>query len=305
MRDIIADNTLLLPTLSRFEIALGFGDSTVRDVCMRTGVDTNTFLAVANLMSRRPYAGLQINIETLIRYLKNAHVYFLDFLLPSIRRKLIEAISVIERNEVPLLILKFFDDYQEEVNKHMDYENKYVFNYVEQLMKGEHPTGEFTISDFEANHKPIASKLHELKEIIICHYTGDGNRVDMLNSVLLDIIMCERDLMGHCEVEDCLFVPAVRDLESSVKEGLNMDNRMETDVMSEALSDLTEREREIISCVARGMSNKEIADKLCLSVHTVATHRRNVSSKLEIHSTSGLTIFAIIHHLIDLSEVKL
>ncbi|MCM1449099.1 MAG: LuxR C-terminal-related transcriptional regulator [Clostridiales bacterium] len=304
MRDIIADNLLLLSTLSRFDIALGFGDSTVGDVCSRTGVDTNTFLAVANLMSYRPYTGIKIDINTLIRYLKNAHVYFLDYILPSIRRKLIDAMSVVERNEIPLLILKFFDDYHEEVEKHMNYENKYVFDYVDKLLAGEKPCNGFTIFDFEANHKPIASKLHELKEIIICHYTGEGNRVDLLNTALFDIIMCERDLLGHCEVEDRIFVPAVKILEESISSISTIPDKKESTGKSNAISELTDREKEIISCVARGMSNKEIADRLCLSVHTVATHRRNVSGKLEIHSTSGLTIFAIIHKLIDLSDMN-
>ena len=67
--------------------------------------------------------------------------------------------------------------------------------------------------------------------------------------------------------------------------------------------ELTDRESEILVSVAKGMTNKEIADALNLSVHTVATHRRNISAKLEIHSSAGLAIYAIIHNLIDLSEV--
>ena len=67
---------------------------------------------------------------------------------------------------------------------------------------------------------------------------------------------------------------------------------------------LSIRERDILTCVARGMANKEIADHLCLSVHTVTTHRRNICSKLSIHSPAGLTIFAILHHLADPSEVE-
>ena len=48
----------------------------------------------------------------------------------------------------------------------------------------------------------------------------------------------------------------------------------------------------------------EIAEALCISVHTVTTHRRNIASKLGIHSTAGLTIFAIINKLVDLHEVN-
>lgn len=45
-------------------------------------------------------------------------------------------------------------------------------------------------------------------------------------------------------------------------------------------------------------------EKLYLSVHTVATHRKNISSKLEIHSTAGLAIFAILHHLVDIKDLN-
>ena len=62
---------------------------------------------------------------------------------------------------------------------------------------------------------------------------------------------------------------------------------------------LSDREKDIIRCVARGMSNKEIADKLFLSIHTVTTHRRNITRKLQIHSLAGLTIYAIANNLIE------
>ena len=68
---------------------------------------------------------------------------------------------------------------------------------------------------------------------------------------------------------------------------------------------LSQREKEIITLVAKGLTNKEIADKLFLSVHTVITHRRNIARKLEIHSATGLAIYAIVNHLVDLKEIKI
>ena len=67
---------------------------------------------------------------------------------------------------------------------------------------------------------------------------------------------------------------------------------------------LTPREREIIICVVKGMTNKEIAGQLYLSTHTVITHRRNISKKLQIHSPSGLTIYAIMNKLVELEDIK-
>jgi Response regulator containing a CheY-like receiver domain and an HTH DNA-binding domain len=68
---------------------------------------------------------------------------------------------------------------------------------------------------------------------------------------------------------------------------------------------LSQREKEIIVYVVKGMTNKEIAEKLYLSIHTVITHRRNISRKLQIHSASGLTIYAIVNKLVELNELKI
>jgi len=53
------------------------------------------------------------------------------------------------------------------------------------------------------------------------------------------------------------------------------------------------------------LQNKEIADRLYISVNTVITHRRNIARKLQIHSPAGLTIYAIVNGLVDISSVKL
>ncbi|MFR9532312.1 MAG: LuxR C-terminal-related transcriptional regulator [Rikenellaceae bacterium] len=68
--------------------------------------------------------------------------------------------------------------------------------------------------------------------------------------------------------------------------------------------DLSAREKEIIVCVVKGLTNKQIAATLHLSTHTVIAHRRNIASKLQIHSPAGLTIYAIVNKLVDLSDIK-
>ena len=67
---------------------------------------------------------------------------------------------------------------------------------------------------------------------------------------------------------------------------------------------LSAREREIVVCIVKGMTNKQIVDHLCISTHTVITHRRNIIAKLQIHSPAGLTIYAIVNKLVELSDVK-
>lgn len=71
------------------------------------------------------------------------------------------------------------------------------------------------------------------------------------------------------------------------------------DLRSGKLAELTEREVEILKCVAEGFSNKEIGDKLFISPRTVDTHRTNVMQKLELHNVAGMVRFAIQNGLLD------
>lgn len=219
MSDLICGNYALLQVMSRFGLSLGFGDKTVQEVCRSNGVDCTTFLAVVNFMTeennRMADDVRNLSIPALMNYLKQAHHYFLDFSLPTIRRKLIEAIDCSAQNEVAFLILKFYDAYVAEVRKHMDYEDMNVFIYVENLLSGGE-TGNFHISLFARRHDQIDAKLTELKNIIIKYYPANGNNY-LLNAVLFDIFSCEQDLASHCRVEDYMFVPAVLRLEKEGK----------------------------------------------------------------------------------------
>ena len=69
-------------------------------------------------------------------------------------------------------------------------------------------------------------------------------------------------------------------------------------------NELSVREKEILVSVAKGMINKEIAEQHHISVHTVITHRKNITRKTGIKSISGLTVFAILNNLIEMSEVE-
>lgn len=68
------------------------------------------------------------------------------------------------------------------------------------------------------------------------------------------------------------------------------------------LNELSSRERDILVSVAKGKTNKEIADEFNISVYTVISHRRNISRKLGINSIPGLTVYAIMNKLIDISD---
>lgn len=69
-------------------------------------------------------------------------------------------------------------------------------------------------------------------------------------------------------------------------------------------SSLSDREKTIVIQVVNGLTNQEIADKLFLSIHTITTHRKNISNKLGIKTVSGLTVYAIMNKIVDLNEIE-
>lgn len=90
--------------------------------------------------------------------------------------------------------------------------------------------------------------------------------------------------------------------------GKIVDKLMQASVNAEALSsvsvsceglNITQRELEIITLIAEGNSNKEIADKLFLSAHTVNTHRKNIMAKLSVNNTAGVVLYAVRENLLS------
>lgn len=303
MRDIINDNNNLLTVINRFSISLGFGDKSVAVVCEENGVDADTFLAVVNFISGKDWSGYKISLQPLIGYLRKSHRFILNHALPNIKKTLIEGIQQTSNSEIAMFILKLYDSYMKEVKRHMEYEDDTVFSYVENLIAGE-VKGKFNISDFSSRHEHMAGTLEELKELFIYQYNQKDN--DMISIALFDITLCGNDLMSHCEIENKLLFPTVKELENSLKMQISKSDDSCAEKTQKTIVDvLTDREKEVIAEVAHGLANKEIADKLNLSFHTITTYRKNISAKLNIHSTAGLVIFAILHHLIEIGDAKL
>lgn len=66
---------------------------------------------------------------------------------------------------------------------------------------------------------------------------------------------------------------------------------------------LSSREVEVLSLIAKGMMNKEIADRLNIGLTTVISHRKNIQEKLGVKTISALTIYAVMHGLVDINKI--
>ena len=308
MISLIRDNYDLLQSLGSFGISLGFGDKTVQEICEDNNVDTYTFLAVVNFTANgygEFDADEKISVPTLLHYLEASHAYFLDFQLPYIRRELTESLNA--NDSLARLILRFYDEYAREIRHHMKYEQKTLFPYVESLLEG-HPTNDYNVETFSKHHGAADKKLRELKLLIIKYLPQDGLHNNQLTATLHDIYENEVWLRQHAEVEDHIFVPAIRRLEQIAKQSdvtKNITDMVFKGGIGQNPEALSDREKDVIISLVQGMSNKEIAEHLYISTNTVITHRRNIARKLQIHSPAGLTIYAIVNGLVDISTVKI
>ena len=285
--DLMSHEEDAIQIISRFGLEMGVGEQTIAQVCEAHGVHTPTFLAVVNykLFKQRALPA-DIDIPTLQRYLKNAHTYFLDFRLPRLRRSLIEAIIPADpMTKIPGLILRCYDEFVEEIRTHIEHENEGRYD------------------EHEHDDQRITDKLTEIKNLIIKYYPSEENNHQssityLLISVMSDLWHTEHDFADHCAIEDDILRPTL--VQSKDRSALRQPTVATKDVAEE----LSERERDVLVQLVRGLSNKEIADVLHISTHTVISHRKHISHKLNIHSTAGLTIYAIVNHLVDLNSLE-
>lgn len=89
-----------------------------------------------------------------------------------------------------------------------------------------------------------------------------------------------------------------------VKSTLNqVTNTLQTDNDEPDTAPLSDREKDVLICLSKGLKNNEIADKLSISVHTVITHRKNIVRKTGIKSVAALTVYAILNNLIEEKDI--
>ena len=293
--DLMAHEEDAIQIISRFGLEMGVGEQTIEQVCATHNVHTPTFLAVINYKVFKHRAlPADIDLPTLQKFLHNAHTYFLDFRLPRLRRSLVEAIIPADpTTKIPGLILRCYDEFVEEIRTHIEHENEGLYE--------EHAHDDQRITD----------KLAEIKNLIIKYYPGVSNQNDtavrqqsaityLLISVMSELWHTEQDFADHCAIEDYVLRPAVARANGEKARGLKSLNRNSQPMQEE----LSEREKDVLIQVVRGLSNKEIADVLCISMHTVVSHRKHITRKLNIHSTAGLTIYAIVNKLIDINSLE-
>jgi len=232
LADVIHHDYHLIPVINRFNIHLGFGDSTIEQLCRKQEINTEFFLTIVNTYHDPQYfpkKHLQsFPVSSLIGYLGKAHQYYLEQKIPEIKRLIIELIEAADDTQKKNfeLALGFFEEYQSELVSHIEREENSVYPYaleMEKVLEKETDTSDiilkmenYSITDYEKEHDNVEEKLFDLKNLIIKYLPSVEN--DTISyGILLELFDLEKDLRDHARIEDMILVPKVEAMEFTIK----------------------------------------------------------------------------------------
>ena len=215
LADLISANYKLLLVFDRFNIHLGFGDKSVKDICSQYNIPVSLFLIVCNVYTFEDYLPeddeLQsFKVDSLIDYLNHSHRYYVEECLPAISQKL-DVVSRSQDTKPGTVLQKFYKVYEDEVINHFIYEEEVVFPYIRQVSGGK-SSDNYNIEQFEKNHSDIDEKLNDLKNIII-KYLHVNSSSKELNALLFDLFELGDDFKKHTLIENKILVPLAAQFE--------------------------------------------------------------------------------------------
>ena len=229
----------------------------------------------------------------LVEYLKQSHIYYRDTALVKLENDFAELLAPCSQRSRDIF-RQFFSVFKDEMEKHFLYEEEILFPYVEKLIAGK---DDVRLEDSTGEHSNMQEKLSDLHNLVLKSMPPECDN-DKHNALLDFLAYIEKDIACHTSIEDDILIPLASAAGNTVRSTV-------TEVHShKTASLLSEREKEILISVAQGKINKEIADEHNISVHTVISHRKNITNKTGIKTVSGLTAYAILNNLIDINTIE-
>lgn len=283
LSEVVEENHQLIPVINRFGIKLGLGDRSIGDICKSVDVNMEFFLAILNTFLNEDYfpeKKLQkFDIELVVKYLKQTDTYLVHGQLYNLEKHLNAFLSMSDPNNTQLkLIRRLFTEFKDELT-----------GQIEQgMVDGDTPL----------------ALLADLKSIIIKHISGNFNE-NMCYAVIFTIDSFQKDLEKNNRIRGKILKPMIEALGeyemADLQELIAASNTLKTNKNK----DLSQRELDVLRLVALGFLNKEVADKLNISLNTVLSHRKNITAKLGIKTVSGLIFYCMTHGYISADEVEL
>ena len=220
MVDLILANVRLLYVLPYLGINIGFGERTIKQVCIEKNISIPLLLLICNIYTFEDYIPdskdlKQIPIEGIIMYLQNSHKDYLEVRMPQIINNILNLANICNLKNGNVLN-SFCDKYKQEVIAHFKYEEEIAFPYIIQLLNGV-KGNKYKIKEYESNHSDIDAALNDLKNIIIKYLPQDCT-IEKCRDILLNLFMFEYDLSKHTLLEDRILISLVEHIEKDTNE---------------------------------------------------------------------------------------
>lgn len=233
--DVIHYQYLILPILNRFDIQLGFGNKTVKEVCEEQNVHLQFFLEIVNSFLDKEYfpqSELQsFPLKYIIAYIKRSHTFYVDFKMPQIEGLISDLLDTAsaENKKSFQLIQNFFQEYKYELVTHIEKEENQVHPYVlkiDEAFQNREVTEDIIslvkkepISLYADDHDNVEDKLYDLKNLMI-KYLPPAADYTISNAILIELFRLERDLGDHSRIEEKVLIPKVEGIEAQILGGL-------------------------------------------------------------------------------------
>ncbi len=214
--DLIDLNYKLLGVLTRLGMRLGFGESTVSELCRRHDVDEHTFLQLCKVYTFKDYRPCSEDLDRicatdLLKYLSMSHRDYTRTSLNVLDGYLGRILESGDKR-AGQIIGSFFADYKNELKKHFEYEEQSVFPYFRALAAGQNPKGFDSVMDDD--HTDIGEKIDDLKNIVM-KYLPETGQSEVALSTLSYLYTVRDDLLRHTSVEDNILMPLIKRMEDN------------------------------------------------------------------------------------------
>lgn len=318
--DILAEallrNNGLIAVVERLGIPLGMGNDTLSEACARHKIDAEFCAALLNTLSEeRYYPELPLSAQNalhLVGYLRQTHEHYrhaqLRMVQAHVKRLVASSVNPnkmlqgVEQawEELHDELLRYFAELEERLFTHVLFLHSCCMSQAAGQALPHDAEVPVNFAGLQQRFQSVVGKVREINTLLVKYLGGDFDR-GLRNAVILHLSGVERDLRGHLGLQERLLLPAMLNMRSSLtNKKLEEIYRYTSQTLD--LPDgkeLSERERQVLTLVAKGLSSNSIAKRLSISLHTVQAHRKNIAAKLGIKTVSGLTTYAIMHGLVN------
>lgn len=279
----VSDNYLLIPILNRFGIKLGLGDKSVLSICQEYNLNTDFFLCILNTYLNEDYFPekklQEFDIDLVSDYLKHTDAYYAHAQISNIEKHLNALIAMSDPN-----------------NKQLELIRKLFYKFKSELLN--------RISRGLLDDDTSQALLLDLKNILIKHISGSFNE-NLCYAVIFSVDSLLSDLTKHNRIREKILRPMINELAEAGVDDWQSIVATDKSHLQDDVHDISPRELDVLKLVSLGLLNKEIADRLNISLNTVLSHRKNITAKLGIKTVSGLIFYCISHGYISADEIEL